>query len=68
MSADEIFYVLTNGEWHERVQVEKRIPLSPEKLDVLLRFLSEFNFIELDTEGKRMRLTQPASKWLIEIQ
>ncbi len=65
--ADEIFELLKDGAWHELAEIIEDIKLSPERLDIILKFLADFGFIE-HRGGKKIRLTQPTRKWLIEIR
>ena len=58
MSAiDQVLVLLEDGSWHNLYKITKESGLPQTKLDALLDFLAEYEFIDLDTERKEAKLT-----------
>lgn len=66
--ADEILHVLENGEWHSLYEISERTHLSVFKLELLAKFLAEYNFIELDKRKQRTKLTPPLVSFIRKIK
>ena len=65
---DEILELLKDGKWHSMNEVMEKSRLSEFKAETVMSFLAEYNFIQLDRERKKARLTPPALDFLKEIQ
>ena len=65
---DQTVELLRNGEWHEIEEIANRTKLIKFKLELIVNFLVEYNFIELDDEGEKIRLTPSSLSFLKRIQ
>ncbi len=65
---DEILSVLRNGRWHDVREVCQKTHLNTVKFELLSNFLLEYNFIELDKNTGRTRLTKPLFQFLRKIE
>jgi DNA-binding IclR family transcriptional regulator len=66
--ADEILDVLKNGEWHWIHEISEKTQLSVFKLELLIKFLAKYKFIELDKTKQRTKLTPPLVSFIRKIQ
>lgn len=58
MSAiDQVLVLLEDGSWHSLCKITKESGLPQIKLEALLDFLAEYEFINLSTERKEAKLT-----------
>jgi len=64
---DKILELLKDGEWHEIEEIAGKTQLYEFKVDVLT-FLAEYDFIEIDTEERKTRLTALSLSFLREIE
>lgn len=65
---DQTVELLRNGEWHEIEEIANRTKLYEFKLELMINFLVEYNFIELDAEEEKIRLTPSLLSFLKRIQ
>jgi len=65
---DEILDVLKNGKWHSIKNISEKTQLQEFKVELLTNFLAEYNFIELDREEHKTRLTPPLLDFLKKVQ
>jgi predicted transcriptional regulator len=54
---DIIFELLKDGRWHTLEEINKEVGLQGDKLEEIVKFLKEYEFIQLDRGRKRARLT-----------
>jgi DNA-binding IclR family transcriptional regulator len=69
MSAiDEILWLLKDGEWHNLKEITKKIALPKSKAEMVINFLGEYNFIQLNGNIKRVKLQPSILEFIEEIQ
>jgi len=54
---DSILELLRDSRWHSFEEIEKKIPLPAEKLEVLVCFLQEQKFINRENDKLRIKST-----------
>jgi len=64
---DEILGLLKDGKWHDLDQIMKEFRLTKSEAETVTNFLAEYNFIQLDKERQRARLSPPALSFLKKI-
>jgi DNA-binding IclR family transcriptional regulator len=60
---DQVLELLEDGDWHELNEITKKSGLQQPKLEAVVDFLEEYEFIHVDKEQQRARLTHPALKF-----
>lgn len=65
---DDILDALKNGEWHNSEEISERTRLQRFKVELLTKFLAEYNFIEVDNKEQRIRLTPPLLNFIKKIR
>ena len=70
---NELLELLEDDEWHDLSQVAEKMGLHEFRVELLVNFLAEYEFISLDKEGRRIRLAASVLRFLkrvkpIEIQ
>ena len=65
---DEILMLLKNNKWHDLREITEKVEVSIDKLERILSFLSEYDFIQLDLKQKKVKLKPHLFKFLTEIQ
>ena len=65
---DDILGALKNGEWHELKEISKMMLLRERNVELLTNFLAEYDFVELDKEEQRIRLTRSLFNFLNRIR
>lgn len=69
MSAiDDILWLLEDGKWHELKEIQEKFLLPPIKTEIVVNFLGEYKFIELEHETNKVRLQPSTKKFIEEIQ
>jgi DNA-binding IclR family transcriptional regulator len=64
----QILELLKNGEWHELKGVAEKTQLNESQMGLVMSFLTEYDFIELDAKKKKTRVTSPFFSFLKKIQ
>jgi hypothetical protein len=65
---DEVVDIIKNGEWHTLEDIITKAKLPELKTNKILEFLADYNFIDLDSEHKKAKITHPLMKFLKENQ
>ena len=70
---NELLELLEDDKWHDLSQVAEKMGLHEFRVELLVNFLAEYEFISLDKEGRRIRLAASVLRFLkrvkpIEIQ
>jgi len=68
LEIDSVINVLKNDEWHELNEVFKECKLQEVKVESILRFLVEYDFIEINGSGRRVKVSPSLQKFLEETQ
>lgn len=61
---DQVLELLENGDWHELTEIARKSGLQQSKLEAVVDFLAEYEFIHVDKEQQRAKLTHPVLKFL----
>ena len=67
-SLDKILEPMKDGEWHTLEELNRRVGLSEGKLQEIVRFFADYNFVQLDEKHGRARLTPPIRTFLTKTQ
>jgi len=65
---DEILEVLKDGKWHDLSEIAGNFRLHEFKAGMIMSFLTEYNFIDLDTQRQKVKLTHSVLNFLQKIQ
>ena len=61
---DQILVLLEDGSWHKLNEIAKQSRLQQPKLNAIVDFLEENEFVYLDKANQKARLTSPALEFL----
>lgn len=61
---EEILAALEDGEWHSIEDVQRQAKLDPEKVGLIMLFLQEYGFVEVDMKEKKGKLTPQVQSFL----
>jgi len=67
-TVDDILKLLEDGRWHDLNEIRKKIELQNLKVKSLTKFLAQYNFIELDKDGKKAKLGPSIQDFLKKIR
>lgn len=65
---DAILELLEDGGWHDLRDTAKKSKLHEFKVEMILIFLADYNFIDLDKEQQKAKLTPAMLTFLREIR
>jgi DNA-binding IclR family transcriptional regulator len=65
---DIIFELLKDGRWHTLKEVNKEVRLQEDKLEEIVKFLKEYEFVQLDRKRRRAKLTPSVLAFLTKNQ
>ena len=65
-AVDEILLLLKDGEWYNLNEITEKGKLRPSKAELIVNFLAEYNFVELNEN--KIRLQSLLVEFLEEIQ
>jgi len=65
---DEILMLLKDGNWHDLREITKKCSLNELKAEMIVSFLSKYDFMELNKKGRKARLRPLMLEFINEIQ
>jgi len=65
---DEILEVLKDGKWHDLSEIVGKLRLHEFEFRTIMSFLAEYNFIDLDMQHQKLKLTYSVLNFLQKIQ
>jgi len=65
---DEIIMMFKDGNWHELSEIAKKCSSNKLRVEMVVSFLSKYDFVELDEKGRKARLRPLMLKFINEIQ
>ncbi len=65
---DKILWLLKDGEWHNLKEIAEKATLPKVKAEMVVSFLGEYDFIQLNENLKRAKLKPSIRKFFEEIQ
>jgi len=65
---NEVVDLIKNGQWHTLEDIANKVELPKPKTNKILEFLANYNFINLDSEHKKAKVTLSLMKFLKENQ
>lgn len=65
---EEVISLIKNGQWHTLEDIINKAKLPQPKTKEILQFLADHNFIDLDNEQRRTKVTMSLAKFLKEDQ
>ncbi|MBX5327265.1 MAG: hypothetical protein ACQXXH_01640 [Candidatus Bathyarchaeia archaeon] len=65
---DALFEGLRDGKWHSLNEIARKTDLDEEKTKLIIAFLEEFNFIQINTENKKIKLDALTHRFLEKIE
>jgi hypothetical protein len=69
MSAiDEVLLLLKDGEWHDLKEITEKVALPKFKTEKVVNFLSEYDFIQLNENIRKMKIKPPIHDFFEKIQ
>jgi len=65
---DEILMLLKDGNWHDLRDIAKECSSNEFRVEMIVGFLSKYDFMELDRKGRKARLRPLMLEFINEIQ
>jgi len=65
---NELLELLEDDKWHDLSVVAERMRLHEFRVELIVSFLAEYEFVSLDKEDRRIRLTPSVLRFLEEIK
>ncbi len=65
---DEILMLLRDGNWHDLSQIVEKSSLNELKVEMIVSFLSEYDFIDWNRKGGKARLRPLMLEFMNEIR
>jgi len=65
---NEFLELLEDEKWHDLSQVAERLRLHEFRVELILSFLAEYEFVSIDKEGRRIRLAPSVLRFLKKIK
>jgi predicted transcriptional regulator len=60
----EVFEILNDGQWHSIDEIQSRVKLNEGQSKKITDFLSEYDFITVDDDKRRVKLKENVRKFL----
>lgn len=65
---DDILKLLEDGKWHDMREVKDNSMLQDLKVEMVMNFLSEYDFVEIDKKRQKVKLTPSLLKFVRKIK
>ena len=61
-----ILDILSDGKWHEIKEMQQQAELDEQQVQEVIKFLSEFDFVKIDSANKKVRISRSFQKLMAE--
>lgn len=68
LTIDDLLELLEDGKWHNTREIMDYSKFHELKVEMVMNFLSEFGFVELDGKGQKVKLAPSLYKFLRKIR
>ena len=65
---NEFLELLEDDKWHELSQVSEKLRMHEFRAELIASFLAEYEFVNMDKEGRRIRLAPSVLRFLKKIK
>ena len=65
---DEILWLLKDGNWHDLEEIAEKAGIQQVKAEMAVRFLGEYDFIQINKDLKKVKLKPSILEFFNEIQ
>ena len=65
---DEILWFLKDGKWHDLTEIAEECSFPKSKVRIAVSFLREYDFIQIDENGRKAKLRSLMLNFIDEIQ
>ena len=65
---DEILWLLKDGKWHDLKNITEKCSSPESKVKIVINFLWEYDFIQMNENGRKAKLRPLMLKFIDEIQ
>ena len=65
---DQILLLLKDSKWHDLDEITQKVALPHAKLEQVVNFLTEYDFVQLDPNPRKVKLTPQLLKFLTELE
>jgi hypothetical protein len=67
LAIDAVLGLLKDGKWHDLEEITKKIALPEFRVEMIVSFLSDYDFIEFDKKGRKAKLNLLTHEFVDEI-
>jgi len=64
---DAVLGLLKDGKWHDLVEIAKKCGLHEFRVEMIMSFLSDYDFIEFNKKSRRVKLRPLTREFIDEI-
>ncbi len=64
---DDVLWFVKDGKWHNTEKIKEEMGISKTKTEIVLEFLNEYNFIQLNKEHTKAKIQKSTRNFIIEI-
>ena len=64
---DAVLGLLKDGKWHNLAEIAKKLPSHEFRVEMIVRFLSDYGFVEFDKKGQKVKLNSLTREFIDEI-
>jgi len=64
---DDILWLLKDGKWYPLEDIAEKVGISRIKTETVIKFLSEYNFIQLSKNNEKAKLQTPTQLFIKKI-
>ncbi len=68
LAIDKVLELLRNGQWHNIREIAEKTRMHEFKVELITSFLVEYDFLELDKEEKKIKLSPQLQLFLNKIE
>lgn len=68
LAIDQILELLKNGEWHGLREIADKTGLQEFKVEVIMSFLAEYNFLKFNKKEKKMKMSPELVLFLKKVE
>lgn len=68
LTIDEVIMLLKDGKWHDIQEVTETVELPKPKVEMIISFLEEYDFIQCEESARKIKLQRSMLEFIEGIQ
>ena len=64
---DDVLWAIKDGKWHNVDEIKEKMSLSKTKIEIILKFLSEYAFVQISKTHTKVRVRKSTKNFINDL-